>query len=287
LISRPPVPTVIAIGWRWLQVDALGGDRGGLILEGADDRKLFAPVCFASSQLVIAGGKSLVLEAHSSMRKEDVGRFAFLVDCDGDVGDRGLKGRHDLIITEHQDVENDLLALGALEPVVGQLVPAVASGAAEAADVAETVAADARILTAPVGCVRRAARARAISLGSLRQQDMDYFAIGTCTAADRRETALQQVGRAADLTAHQARRIRQELGSVPADHDVCNGHDLVEAVRAVLVRDYRISGGKAAVRSIDAMLRMAMLDPARREAWSVVARIRRWEAYYGRELLKP
>jgi len=41
------------------------------------------------------------------------------------------------------------------------------------------------------------------------------------------------------------------------------------------------------VRSIDAMLRMAMLDPARREAWSVVARIRRWEAYYGRELLKP
>jgi hypothetical protein len=272
-----------------LQVDALGGHRGGLILEGADDRKLFAPLCFVSSQLVIAGGKSLVLEAHGSMREEDVGRFVFLVDCDGDgdVGDRGLRGRHDLIITEHHDVENDLLGLGALEPVVAQLVPAVASGAAEAADVAETVAADARILAAPVGCVRRAARARAISLGSLRQQDMDYFAIGTCTAANRRETALQHVSRAADLTAHQARRIRQELGSVPAHHDVCNGHDLVEAVRAVLIRDHRIAGGKAAVRSVDAMLRMTMLDPARREAWSVVARIRRWEAHHGRELLKP
>ena len=120
-----------------LQVDALGGNRGGLILEGADDRKLFSPLCFVSSQLVIAGGKSLVLEAHGSMREEDVGRFAFLVDCDGDVGDRGLRGRHDLIITENQDVENDLLALGALEPVVTQLVPAVGSGTVEAADVAE------------------------------------------------------------------------------------------------------------------------------------------------------
>jgi hypothetical protein len=270
-----------------LQVDALGGHRGRLIVEGAEDRKLFSPLCFASSQLVIAGGKSLVLEAHCSMREEDVGRFAFLVDCDGDVGDRGLKGRHDLIITEHHDVENDLLALGALEPVVAQLVPAVASGVAETDDVSETVAAHARILAAPVGCVRRAARTRAISLGSLRQQDMDYFAIGTCTAADRRETALQQVSRAADLTAHQARRIRDELASVPADHDVCNGHDLVEAVRAVLIRDYRIAGGKAAVRSVDAMLRMTMLDPGRREAWSVVARIRRWEARHTRELLKP
>lgn len=236
-----------------LQVDALSGNRGGLILEGADDRKLFSPLCFASSQLVIAGGKSLVLEAHGSMRAEDVGRFAFLVDCDDDVAEHGLRGRHDLIITEHHDVENDLLALGALELVVAQLVPAVASGDAEAADVAELVAANAKILAAPVGCVRRAARAQAISLGSLRQQDMDYFAIGTCTAGDRRETALQQVGRAADLTAHQARRIRQELGSVPADHDVCNGHDLVEAVRAVLVRDYRgRREGRSAQRRRDA-----------------------------------
>lgn len=270
-----------------LQVDALGVDRGGLILEGADDRKLFSPLCFVSSQLVTAGGKSLVLEAHSAMRKEDVGRFAFLVNCDGDVGDRGLKGRHDLIITEHQDVENDLLALAALEPVVGQLVPAVASGAADAADVAETVAANARILAEPVGCVRRAARVLAISLASLRQQDVDYFAIGTCDAAQRRETALQQVSHAADLTPYQSRRIREELGSVPGDHEVCNGHDLVEAVRTVLIRDHRIAGGKAAVRSVNALLRMTMLDPARREAWTVVARLRRWEARHGRKLLKP
>jgi hypothetical protein len=270
-----------------LQVDALGGNRGGLILEGADDRKLFSPLCFVSSQLVIAGGKSLVLEAHSSMRAEDVGRFAFLVDCDGDVAEHGLRGRHDLIITEHHDVENDLLAIGALEPVVAQLVPAVVSGDAEAADVAEAVAANARILAAPVGGVRCAARTRGIPLASLRQQDMDYLAIGTCPGADRRETALQQVSRAADLTPHQSRRIREKLGSVPADHDACNGHDLVEAVRTVLIRDHRIAGGKAAVRSVDALLRLTMLDPARREAWSVVVRIRRWEARHARELLKP
>ena len=116
---------------------------------------------------------------------------------------------------------------------------------------------------------------------------MDYFAIGTCNAADRREAALQQVTRSAQLTAHQSRRIRHELGSIPADHQVCNGHDVVEAIRTVLIRDHRIAGGKAAVRSVDALLRMAMLDPARREAWSVVARIRRWEERHGRELLKP
>jgi hypothetical protein len=269
-----------------LQIDALGGNRGGLIVEGSDDRKLFSPLCLVSSQLVIAGGKSLVLEAHGSMRAEDVGRLAFLVDCDGDVGDGGLRGSHDLIITEHQDIENDLLALGALEPVVAQLVPAVASGDAEATDVAEAVAANARILAGPVGCVRRAARARSISLASIRQQEMDYFAIGACKAGDRREAALQQVTRAAQLTSYQSRRIRHELGSIPPGHDVCNGHDLVEAVRTVLVRDHRIAGGKATVRSIDALLRMTMLDPGRREAWSVVARLRRWEARHGRELLK-
>lgn len=269
-----------------LQVDALGGSHGGLILEGPDDRKVFSPMCFVSSQLVIAGGKSLVLEAHNAMRAEDVGRFAFLVDCDGDVADHGLRGRHDLIITEHHDVETDLVSLGALEPVVAQLVPAVASGEAEATDVAQAVAADARILAAPVGCVRRAARARAIPLTSLRQQDMDYFAIGTSDATDRCEVAVQQVMRAAQLTSNQARRIRDELGSTRADHDVCNGHDLLEAVRTVLIRDHRIAGGKAAVRSIDALLRMTMLEPGRRESWSVIARLRRWEARHGRELLK-
>jgi hypothetical protein len=269
-----------------LQVDALGGSHAGVIVEGADDRKLFSPLCFVSSQIVIAGGKSLVLEAYASMRADDVGRFAFVVDCDGDVATGGLSGHQDLIITEHADVESDLVALGALEAVVGQLVPAVAAGDREAAEVAELVHGGATELAAPVGCVRRAARRRSISLASLRQQDMDYLAIGSAPLADRYDTALQQVVRCAGLTAYQARQIRERIVPAPATIETCNGHDLVEAVRAVLIRDHRIAGGKAAVRSVDALLRMSMLEPARRESWTVIARLRRWEAAHGGDLLK-
>lgn len=270
-----------------LQVDALGGMHGGLIVEGSDDRKLFSSLCFVSSQIVIAGGKSLVLEAHAALRPGDVGRFVFVVDCDGDVGAGGLRGRPDLIITEHSDIESDLIALGALEAVVGQLVPAVASGDIDAADVAELVYGAATELAAPVGCVRRAARRRSISLSALRQQDMDYLAIGSAATASRYDAALQQVTRCAGLTTYQARQIRDRIAPAPTTIESCNGHDLVEAVRAVLIRDHRISGGKAAVRSVDALLRMSMLDPARRESWGVIARLRRWEAAHACDLLKP
>jgi hypothetical protein len=270
-----------------LQVDALGGDHGGLVVEGAGDRKLFAPLCFASSQVVIAGGKSLVLEAHRVMREDDIGRFAFVVDCDGDVGARGLKGDRDLIITEHADVEGDLLAMGALELVVEQVVPSVASGEQSGGEVAKAVYSEAVVIAEPVGRVRQAARLRSISLSSLRQQDMDYFAIGASNPAAIQGEALRQVVRAAGLTQYQSQRIAETVARTPSGVDVCNGHDLVEAVQAVLIRDHRISGGKAAVRSVDALLRMTMLDASRREAWSVVARLRRWEAEHGRHLLKP
>ena len=120
-----------------LQVDALGEPRAALIVEGAGDRKLFAPLCFSSSQVVIAGGKSLVLGAHAAMREDDIGRFAFLVDCDGDVGPGGLRGGLDLVITEHSDVEGDLLAMGALDLVVEQLVPAVTAGEKAAAQTSQ------------------------------------------------------------------------------------------------------------------------------------------------------
>ena len=114
---------------------------------------------------------------------------------------------------------------------------------------------------------------------------MDYYAIGNAEERRVDEEALRQVTRAAGLTAHQARRIAEQRGIARGVH-ICNGHDLVEAVQVVLVRDHRVSGGKAAVRSVDSMLRMTMLDPARREAWSVVTRLRRWESKHGRELLK-
>jgi hypothetical protein len=177
--------------------------------------------------------------------------------------------------------------MGALELVVEQLVPSVASGEKSAGEVAEAVYADALGIAKPVGRVRRAARDRSISLASLRQQDMDYFAIGASSGADVQEEALKQVVRAAGLTHYQAQKVAEDLPRAASGVNVCNGHDLIEAVQTVLIRDHRIAGGKAAVRSVDALLRMTMLDPSRREAWSVVARLRRWEGEHGRDLLKP
>src|SRR4051794_24621536 len=106
-------------------VSPLPADHAALIIEGAGDRKVFAPLCCSPTQVVIAGGKTLVREAHAAMQRDDRGRFVFVVDCDQDVARGDLRGAQDLIISEKADLEGDLLALGSLEPAVVQLVPAV------------------------------------------------------------------------------------------------------------------------------------------------------------------
>jgi hypothetical protein len=271
-----------------LQIAPLGDSASVLVVEGSDDRKLFSLLCVSPAQVIVAGGKDLVLAAHGALRSEDVDRLVFLVDCDGDVGRGTLRGSMNLIITEHADVEGDLIALGALESVVMQLVPAVASGERDAASVAATVQASVCRLAEPVGRVRRAARLASIPLKTVRQQDMEYTEIGKKTREDLAlAEALRQVARAAGLSPYQTKRIAERLGQTPRGFDVCNGHDLVEAVREVLVSEYTVPGGRAAVRSADVPLRMAMQDAARREVWSVIARLRRWEAHSGSELLKP
>jgi hypothetical protein len=267
-----------------LQTDPLEDSAGGLIVEGAGDRKLWAPLCHLPKQVIIAGGKSLVCEAHGAMRLGDTGRFVFVVDCDGDVERGVLEGRPDLVITEHADVEGDLLALGALELVVEQLVPAVASGDKNAANVADAVSAKTVALAEPVGRVRRAARARSIPLASLKAWEVDYMAIAGASVSTVEAEALKQVARAAGLSQYQIRKIAEGLPETPSGLNVCNGHDLVEAVQAVLVADYKLAG--ASVRSVDSLMRMTMLDRGRREAWSVVKRLHGWEAHHGRKLLK-
>lgn len=58
-------------------------------------------------QLIAAGGKPLLLEAHEIVREEPDAGIVFIADCDFDVPAGRLKGSQNLIITECPAVETD------------------------------------------------------------------------------------------------------------------------------------------------------------------------------------
>jgi hypothetical protein len=254
----------------------------GLVLEGSDDKKLFHGICCKPEQLIVAGGKSLVTHAHECMRPDDRDRFVFLVDDDGDVEADRLHACPDLLVTAHADVETDLLDLGALEPAVAQLVTQ-----GSPADIARDLYADARTLAEPVGRVRRAARRRGIALEGRHTKkwwwDINFTAVVKPPASSDK-LALEEVVRVTTLTRPQVLRISATLSEIPSGVHLCNGHDLVAAVQELLTRNHRLS--KADVRRLDALLRMTMLEPERRENWSVVKELRAWEGAHGRVILK-
>lgn len=63
----------------------------------------------------------------------------------------------------------------------------------------------------------------------------------------------------------------------------CNGHDLVESLRAVLKEDFGVRGATAT--GLEQLLRVAAGDPQFLESWSVIERIRTWETETGKAVL--
>ena len=268
-----------------LALSSLGAEYGALIVEGQDDRKLFLRLCHRAQQIVVATGKPLVREAHGSMLDEDRGRFAFLVDCDGDVLAGRLHPDADLVITISADVENDLIEIGALETVVQEFMPGVVDGTVEASAAATELRDQAVRVATPLGHIRRAARAGAIPLSKqLKVWDLDFQRFHTTEDGALLATVLDSVVARARLTSPQRRGIERRLPQFLGEDRACNGHDLVEAIRQLLAYEHGV--GKDRVRNLDGLLRAALLDVQRRESWKVVEYLRRWERVNGRKLLK-
>jgi hypothetical protein len=268
--------------------EGLGTDVAVLVVEGVSDKAIFRSLCTMPQQILVADGKDKLLKAYRATKSEDCSNIVFVVDCDGDVarGTPPLRGSANLVITRYNDVEADLLALGVLSSAIAQVLgPAKVETDDEVRRATEDIHARATALAIPLGRVRRAARLAQISLDHLNRDryKIDFLGVESDEPSRAIEWALTTAQRVGQLHQNQARTIRQRVVEVPSGYDVCNGHDLVFAVRSVLIEDHRVA--KRKLESLDEMLRMGV-DRARCSKWGVTRRLEHWQAANGRTLLR-
>jgi hypothetical protein len=106
-----------------MRLDHLGEGAAILLVEGPDDKRVFSNRSPRRQQVVVSGGRKLLLEAYDALEGDDSERIIFVTDCDYEVAAGALSGSRNLIITQHADVDSDLIQLGALRKAVAELIP--------------------------------------------------------------------------------------------------------------------------------------------------------------------
>lgn len=263
-----------------LRVAGLHEGLGVLLVEGPDDQRIFAKRCAASTrQICVAGSKGILLDAYHSRSPEDEDRLIFFADCDYDVPTGNLRGGEaGLILTQNADADADLASLpGVIADIVTQLVPsALHTGPS---GIAADVMAKAVALAGAVGRVRKAARLLGIpakfdtlSLCKFRDaKQVEDIALARVCEVVRQRSGLHANDRERlyDMAQHKSVSIR-----------LCNGHDLIGAIRCVLRQDYGVKNSR--LETLPEMIRLAAGENF--EQWPVTDRMRQWEAKTGARL---
>lgn len=259
---------------------SLGPTDGVLIVEGRDDFRLINRVCRSSAHVLPAGEKEKVLDAAARLRPNEDREFVLLVDCDYDVPAGELQGKPHLIITKCPDAECDMVALGIFEQVVLQTVPAAAGSHSRLKEITEIVLDRSVALAGAVGQLRQLSRVENLGL------DFDGLRFARTrekkTAIVNRERLTEMVLRRSG-SQMSVEGVHERAGGIAAGLMTCNGHDLVESLRAVLKEDFGVRGATAT--GLEQLLRVAAGDPQFLESWSVIERIRTWETETGKAVL--
>lgn len=263
-----------------LRRNSLGPDAGVLIVEGRDDYRLIHRVCRSSAHVLPAGEKKRVLEAAEHLRPGESNKFVLVVDCDYDVPAGALTGAPHLVITSHPDAECDMVALGVLEQIVLQVVPAAANSASELKRITQVVFVRAVALAGAVGQLRQLSRVESLGLDFKGLRFPKTRTKGSATVNQIRlaEIVLRRSG-----SRLAAKDVAGRADEIPCSLMTCNGHDLVESVRAILKDDFGVTNVSAA--NFEQLLRASAGDPEFLEKWSVIQRIRAWQARSGRMVL--
>jgi len=265
--------------------EGLGENHAVLIVEGASDRNFYRRIVLTPAQIVVSEGKSLLLDAYRAMKRSDRGKVLFVTDCDGDVPAGRMQPAPDLIVSQFNDVEADLIHSGILTAILPELI----TGADDLdegplAILAEEIRSQAAALAMPIGRIRRAARVEGISLDQLNDKrwKIDFIKLRDERGSVEFEEALRQVVELGALRPAQEQRIRRTATSVAGGYQACNGHDLVFALAAVLRNDRRVP--KRKVETLAELLRVAT-HPAACAGLTVVRRMARWQEQTGRLLI--
>ncbi len=263
-----------------LRIEAYQEKLGVLVVEGPDDRRLFYTRVKDPSQIIAAGGRTLLLSAYDKASREDLSRMVFLTDCDYAVRRGEISGGSpSLIITVGTTIESDILDLGTLAPVVMEVVPTAVT-AKHLPYVCDEIVRLATLIALPIGRVRMAIQSLGIDVGLAQIDHVKYWSkrdgeFDTHKLNVVVEEKLRREGIVVDLA--------DLVSKTPSDNGMCNGKDLVAAIRFIMHSKYRV-GNDISVSILTRMLRLAITNSAF-ESWSVVRKVRRWEAESDANLL--
>jgi hypothetical protein len=262
-----------------LRLDRFGADYGVMTVEGPDDKRFWCSRTYHRQQVITAGGRRLLLSARTLVNARKLDGVIFLTDCDYEVALGSLTPDSGLIVTKHADLEADLIAIGGLEEIIVQLVPATLNDDDMIKEVTSSVKQRAIALAEPLGRMRLVAKREAFPISTeIRHQK--YRRDNTA------EVDLPKLVRVVVQNSPDCPLTHEELFervvSVPVNYNNCNGHDLVSAINHVLrvdfgVRDQTPESVASLLRNAIPTSRVAQLD--------MVGRIRRWEQQNERTVL--
>jgi len=265
-----------------LRRDRFGPNFGILVVEGSDDKRVFADRTHRRQQVIVADGKWLLLAAHAAALADDLSDFiVFLADCDYDVTMALLKPGPGLIITEHADLEADLLACGGWERIVGQLVPSTLD------DDDRFNEAVASVMTRTVGLADILGRYRRVAREFRFEADTDIRHVRYRRSnSDEIDNArlLRSLWQSSRECALSLLEFEERISAISSDYDNCNGHDLVKAFLHVLREDFGVRDITA--DNLEVLLRHGV-SRDNFEEWSVTRRIRNWELATKASILRP
>jgi hypothetical protein len=266
-----------------LRLDGLGDDAAVLVVEGADDKRVFYRHMAPLADVMPCGGKRLLRASLAAMLATDEGRILFVTDCDYDVLNGTLHGGPNMVITKACDVEADLIDLGVLEKLIPEVVPNAMGSKTSASKIATNARGYAEKVAEIMGRIRIVAQPIGVDLDFDNWDLLKFWDAksGEPLAKKMHQAVLARLKRASVSISEADWMAR--IGDVSDDCAVCNGKDLIAAVQMVLHTRYKMNH-KFSKEIIAGMMRLA-LDDAQFANWSVVTRIRAWEKRHGRALL--
>ena len=263
-----------------LRLDKLGNAFGVAFLEGEDDRRALGGRFVPHEQLVVTDGKARLVAARRSIEPGDESCFVFLADCDFDVPARLLSPEPNLLLTRNPSLETDLVEAGLARQLVEELVPRSKWHHGDADRTAEILVSNAVALAEGLGKIRHASRCMGLALDFTtmranlrryrRSRGADLEKMLDVLAADREQPMFDREALAASVA------------DTPSGLLVCDGHDLEQAIAAVLREDFGLSGEDA--RAVPRVLR-ASLDRDRFEGTEIGQRLVGWQGTFGRRIL--
>jgi len=264
-----------------LRRDRFAPEFGMLVVEGPDDKRLFADRTVHRQQVIAAGGRRLLLASHIAARSKKYDWLICVTDCDYDVTMGLLRAEPGLIITEHADLESDLLACGGWERLVMQVVPAALDDDDRLDEIVAAVMSRTVSLADVLGRYRRVAREAGFAINT-DIRHTKYRRSGTDQVDEER--LLRSLWQGSEECTLDLNEFSGRIGAMQADYNNCNGHDLAKALLHVLREDFGIRSITA--DNLEDLLRHGV-SKEEFEAWRVVARIRQWERESQVAILKP